>query len=86
MFPLENQEGSDGVDIPTLLSLRKIKSELTVTANGDVVLQAYIVFPHSLVHRAISLVHEGHKGVVKMKKLIREKVWFPGIDKEVEAR
>ena len=28
--------------------------------------------------------HEGHQGLVKTKKLLREKVWFPGIDEEVK--
>ncbi len=28
----------------------------------------------------IQLAHEGHQGLVKTKKLLREKVWFPGID------
>ena len=32
----------------------------------------------------MSLTHEGHQGLVKTKALIREKVWFPGIDRLVE--
>ena len=32
----------------------------------------------------MELAHEGHQGLVKTKQLIREKVWFPGIDKEVK--
>ena len=32
----------------------------------------------------MSLAHEGHQGLVKTKALIRERVWFPGIDRLVE--
>ena len=42
-----------------------------------------IVIPRSLQHRAISIAHEGHQGLVKTKQLIREKIWFPVIDKAV---
>ena len=43
-----------------------------------------IVIPSSLQNRAISIAHEGHQGLVKTKQLIREKIWFPGIDKTVK--
>ena len=32
------------------------------------------------------LAHIGHQGIVKTKRLLREKVWFPGIDKLTEER
>ena len=34
--------------------------------------------------RALALAHEGHQGIVKTKQLLREKIWFPKIDREVE--
>lgn len=43
------------------------------------------MIPLSLQPRALSLAHEGHQGIVKTKQLLREKVWFPGIDKQVEG-
>ena len=43
-----------------------------------------IVLPSKLRRRAINIAHEGHQGIVKTKQLLREKVWFPGIDKEVQ--
>lgn len=68
------------------MSFKKIKDELTVTATDDTVLPGTrIVAPHSLQIRVISLAHEGHQGVVKTKKLIREKAWFPGIDRQAET-
>lgn len=30
--------------------------------------------------RVVQLAHEGHQGLIKTKKLLREKVWFPDID------
>ena len=34
---------------------------------------------------ALSLAHEGHQGLVKTKRLLREKVWFPGIDAQAKS-
>ena len=34
--------------------------------------------------RVLELAHEGHQGVVKCKQRLREKVWWPGIDREIE--
>lgn len=32
----------------------------------------------------VHLAHRGHQGIVKTKQLLREKVWFPGIDSLVD--
>ena len=37
-------------------------------------------------HTIIDLAHASHQGIVKTKSLIREKVWFPGIDRMVEDK
>ena len=34
----------------------------------------------------VNLAHEGYQGLVKAKSLLREKVWFPHIDKLVESK
>ena len=34
----------------------------------------------------MELAHTGHQGIVKTKRLLREKVWFPGIDRMVKER
>ena len=63
----------------------KICSELTVNADDDVILrQGRLIIPESLQQRVVQLAHEGHQGLSKTKALIREKVWFPGIDSMVE--
>jgi hypothetical protein len=43
-----------------------------------------IVTPKDLQMRVIDLANEGHQGIVRTKQLLREKVYFPGIDKLVE--
>ena len=38
----------------------------------------------SLQAQVLQLAHAGHQGIRRTKALLREKVWFPGIDKAVE--
>lgn len=60
-----------------------IKHELT--AVGALLLRgSRIVIPTSLRQTTLQLAHEGHQGIVRTKQLLREKVWWPGIDKDVE--
>ncbi|GFN92531.1 transposon ty3-g Gag-Pol polyprotein [Plakobranchus ocellatus] len=61
-----------------------LKDELTIH-DGIILRQHRIVIPESLRLRDIKLAHSTHQGVVKTKQLLREKVWFPGIDKLVES-
>ena len=44
-----------------------------------------IVIPEVLRKQVISLAHEGHQGIVKCKQRLREKVWWPGIDRQREC-
>ncbi len=45
-----------------------------------------IVVPAALQERIVDIAHEGHMGIVKTKALLREKVWFPCMDKMVESK
>ena len=70
-----------------LQSLHHVKDELTLNATSDLLLRNNrIVIPASLRERTVDIAHEGHQGVVKTKQLLREKVWFPGIDRIVERK
>ena len=71
----------------TLETFSRLRHELTIVpvTNGFVLLcDKKLVIPKGLRNRVIELAHEGHQGIVKTKQLLREKVWFPGIDKQVE--
>ena len=68
---------------PVLKPYYKIQQELTVA--DDLILRGHrLLVPEKLRPRILQLAHEGHQGVVKTKKLLRQKVWYPGIDKDVE--
>ena len=60
-----------------------IKDELCTV--GKCVLRGNrIVIPNKLRSRVVALAHEGHLGVVGTKQTIRTKVWWPGLEKDVE--
>ena len=65
----------------------KVQSDLSTDFNNGVILRLdRLVIPSSLQDQAVRLAHEGHQGITKTKALIREKVWFPGIDSLVERQ
>ena len=43
-----------------------------------------VVMPEKLWNQTIQLAHEGHQGMVRTKSRLREKVWWPNLDKQVE--
>lgn len=80
-----NVKSSDDIDMTTFNALARIKTDLATANAGNTLLKGTrIVIPQSLQRRVIRLAHEGHEGIIKTKKLLREKVWFPGIDKLFE--
>ena len=42
--------------------------------------------PRSLRDRVSDLAHIGHQGIVKTKRLIRSRLWYPGIDAQIERK
>jgi hypothetical protein len=61
-----------------------IKNELWSYGNL-VMCNNRIIIPESLGRQMLTLAHEGHQGVVRTTSRLRSKVWWPGIDKEIEA-
>ena len=69
-------EGSQqsGVDTAVFAAWEKLKNELTVGVNTQVVLRGTrVAVPSKLQQRVVNLAHEGHQGVVKTKALLVEK-------------
>ena len=65
--------------------LAKIRYELTVNRSKSTILHgSRLVVHRSLRSIVISIEHEGHQGLVKRKQLLRETIWFPGIEKDVQ--
>ena len=61
------------------LSIHDFKN-LTVITKGD-----RTVIPRSLINKLLQLCHENHIGMSKMKAVLRASVYWPGMDKDVEA-
>jgi len=65
----------------------KVKSDLTFDFHNEVLLRhSRLVIPQCLQERSVRLAHEGHQGISKTKALLREKIWFPGMDQMVESQ
>ena len=72
-------------DKPALQALKRVQRELSTNSDGTLLLKgSQIILPVTLEQRVLTLAHEGHQGVVKSKQLLREKVWFLGINHKVE--
>jgi hypothetical protein len=61
----------------------RFKDEISV-CDGVLLRDHRLIMPQSLRNKVVQIAHSSHQGIVKTKQLIREKVWFPGIDKMVE--
>ena len=61
----------------------RFKDEFSVSC-GVVLRDHKLIIPDSLRKKVIEIAHASHQGIVRTKQLIREKFWFPGIDKKVE--
>ena len=62
---------------------RQIQDQLSI--NNDLLLKHNcIVIPPTLQQQVLQLAHSQHQGVSKTKALLREKVWWPSINCDVE--
>ena len=66
-------------------SYKQLRDELSVY-DGIVLRGTRIIIPTELQSKAVDLAHVGHQGIVKSKRLLREKIWFPAIDSLAERR
>ncbi|XP_035914863.1 uncharacterized protein K02A2.6-like [Anopheles stephensi] len=68
-----------------LFAFQAFAKELGVI-NGVVVRNDRIVLPEKLRKRALDIAHRGHPGIITMKRNIREKIWWPYMDRDIENR
>ena len=72
---------SDDIElIPYRIVFPKLSVAKQIILRGKI-----IVIPASLQGNVIALAHVGHQGSTKTKQYLRHRVWFPGMDKMVEA-
>ncbi|XP_053698986.1 uncharacterized protein LOC128745955 [Sabethes cyaneus] len=64
-------------------SYRKVRDDLSVR-DGIIVKTGCAVIPPSLRDKALRVAHEGHPSIAKMKCIIRQRVWWPGMATNVQ--
>ena len=62
---------------------QKYQNELS-EQNGIVLRNNRIIIPKVLSSQVLSLAHTGHLGIIKAKQHLRTKLFWPGIDKDIE--
>lgn len=66
-------------------TFEKIKDQLYM--KGEALIKGLqIVLPVSLRPLALEIVHLNHAGEAAMKRTLRDRVWWPGLDKDVEQK
>ena len=79
------KEGKWDENDPDLKPFRLCADELTYNASAGILLKnTRLVIPTTLQERATKLGHIGHQGIEKTKSLLREKIWYPNMDKRVK--
>lgn len=68
---------------PELRIYFDLQHELSVSGRC-VVRGVRTIIPETLTAAILDLAHEGHPGIVRMKQLCRDAVWWAGIDKDIE--
>ena len=82
---LSRQNGKD--HLPKGLSCyRPVFHELSLSDCGLLLRGHNIVVPEELRDGVVELAHVGHQEIVKTKRLVRSRLWYPGIDMQVERK
>ena len=65
---------------------KHVVDELSQAPDGILLRGSRIVVPSSLRERVLELAHKSHQGIAQTKSLIRSRLWYPGIDAQVERK
>jgi transposase InsO family protein len=68
---------------PQLKSFRVFKEEIYLW-DGIVWKGDRIILPKSLRQNALQIAHLGHPGAISMKRMLRNRVWWPDMDEDVK--
>ena len=67
---------------PHLSQFESVKDELC-EKNGLIIKENRMAIPETLRKRCLNLAHSTHMGIEKTKRLLRSKIWWPGMDREI---
>jgi hypothetical protein len=70
--------------LPSTGPFKQIRAELLVSNDGLLMRGNRIVIPSQLQNQIVRIAHGGHLGQVKTKQLLRQHVWFSGLDQMVD--
>ncbi|XP_062537888.1 uncharacterized protein K02A2.6-like [Armigeres subalbatus] len=68
-----------------LFRYQAFRKELGII-KGVIVRDERIILPDRLRTKALDIAHRGHPGIVTMRRILREKVWWPSMDRDVTNR
>lgn len=71
-------------DSPAIVPFYRIRNDLALE-NGLLFYRNRIVVPAVLRSKVLEVLHEGHQGMVLMKRTARSGVYWPNIDKDIEG-
>ena len=75
------------INVTKYKAMERVKGDLTVCTSFSIILRGNrVVFPEAMQQRVVDIAHEGHQGIVKTKSLLREKVWFAGMDVAIDKK
>ena len=71
------------IDNPILSKMKSNIPFMTIL-KGCVMFKDRVFIPATLRQDVLSKFHENHPGIVAMKSIARELIWYPGLDKDIE--